>query len=147
MTDLYLDDLAPGQEYTLGPRMLDEDAIVAFAAEYDPQPFHVDAAAAAQSIYGGLIASGWQTCAIYMRMLCDGFLYRVHGMGSPGVDELRWLAPVRPGDTLTGTLRIESVRPSQSKPDRGIITTAGELRNQNGDVVLTLKAPLMVRRR
>ena len=147
MTDLYLDDLAPGQEYALGSRSLDQDAIVAFAAEYDPQPFHVDTTAAAQSIYGGLIASGWQTCAIYMRLVYEGFLYRVHGMGSPGVDELRWLAPVRPGDTLTGMLRIESVRPSQSKPDRGIIMTTGELRNQHGEPVLTLKAPLLVHRR
>jgi len=147
MSDIYLDDLAAGQEFELGARLLDHDAIVAFASEYDPQPFHVDTAAAAHSIYGGLIASGWQTCAIYMRLLFDGFLCRVHSMGSPGVDELRWLAPVRPGDTLTGKLRIESVRPSQSKPDRGIIMTAGELRNQDGDVVLTLKAPLLVRRR
>ncbi len=147
MADIYLEDFAAGQEYDLGSRTLDEAAIVDFATEYDPQPFHVDADAAQQSIYGGLIASGWQTCGVYMRLLCDGFLLRVNGMGSPGVDELRWLGPVRPGDTLSAKLLIEDVRPSKSKPDRGIVMTAGEVRNQDGDLVLTLKSPLMVRRR
>jgi acyl dehydratase len=147
MIDIYFEDFATGQEFDLGSRTLDRAAIVDFATEFDPQPFHVDEDAATQSIYGGLIASGWQTCVIYMRLLCDGYLLRVSSMGSPGVDELRWLGPVRPGDTLTATLRIEDVRASKSKPDRGIVMTAGEMRNQDGDLVLTLKSPLMVRRR
>lgn len=147
MPDIYFEDLAAGQEYDLGSRTLDRAAIVDFATEFDPQPFHVDEEAAEQSIYGGLIASGWQTCCVYMRLLCDSFLLQVHSMGSPGVDELRWLGPVRPGDTLSAKLRIDEVRVSKSKPDRGIIMTAGEVRNQEGDLVLTLKSPLMVRRR
>ncbi|MCZ6590899.1 MAG: MaoC family dehydratase [Alphaproteobacteria bacterium] len=147
MPDIYFEDLAAGQEYDLGSRTLDRAAIVDFATEFDPQPFHVDEEAAEQSIYGGLIASGWQTCGVYMRLLCDSFLLQVHSMGSPGVDELRWLGPVRPGDTLSAKLRIDEVRVSKSKPDRGIIMTAGEVRNQEGDLVLTLKSPLMVRRR
>ncbi len=147
MPDIYFEDLAAGQEYDLGSRTLDSDAIVDFATEFDPQPFHVDEDAAEQSIYGGLIASGWQTCCVYMRLLCDSFLLQVHSMGSPGVDELRWLGPVRPGDTLSAKLRIDEVRASKSKPDRGIVMTAGEVRNQDGVLVLTLKSPLMVRRR
>ncbi len=147
MPDIYFEDFAAGQEYDLGSRTLDRTAIVDFATEFDPQPFHVDEDAAEQSRYGGLIASGWQTCCVYMRLLCDSFLLQVHSMGSPGVDELRWLGPVRPGDTLSAKLRIDEVRVSKSKPDRGIIMTAGEVRNQDGDLVLTLKSPLMVRRR
>lgn len=147
MPDIYFEDFAAGQEYDLGSRTLDSAAIIEFATEFDPQPFHVDEAAAAQSIYGGLIASGWQTGSIYMRLLFDGVLHRVAGMGSPGIDELRWLGPVRPGDTLSALMRIDEVRASKSKPDRGIVMTAGEVRNQDGELVLTLKSPLMVRRR
>lgn len=147
MPDIYFEDFAAGQEYDLGSRTLDRAAIIDFATEFDPQLIHVDEEAAKQSIYGGLIASGWQTCTLYMRLLCDGILLRVHSMGSPGIDELRWLGPVRPGDTLSAIMRIDGVRASQSKPDRGIIMTVGEVRNQDGELVLTLKSALMVRRR
>ncbi len=147
MPDIYFEDLTAGQEYDLGSRTIDRAAIVEFASAFDPQPFHIDEEAAAQSIYGGLIASGWQTCGVYMRLLYDGVLHRVASMGSPGVDELRWLGPVRPGDTLSARLRIDAVRASASKPDRGIVMTAGEMRNQDGELVLTLKSPLMVKRR
>ncbi len=147
MPDIYFEDFAAGQVYELGSRMLDRAAIIDFATEFDPQLIHVDEEAATKSIYGGLIASGWQTCTLYMRLLCDGILLRVHSMGSPGIDELRWLVPVRPGDTLSAILRIDDVRTSESKSDRGIIMTAGEVRNQNGDLVLTLRSPMMVRRR
>lgn len=147
MPDIYFEDFAAGQEYELGSRTLDRAAIIDFATEFDPQLIHVDEEAAKQSIYGGLIASGWQTCTLYMRLLCDGILLRVHSMGSPGIDELRWLGPVRPGDTLSAIMRIDGVRASKSKPDRGIIMTVGEVRNQNGDLVLSLKSALMVRRR
>jgi acyl dehydratase len=147
MPDIYFEDFAAGQVYELGSRTLDRNEIIDFATAFDPQPFHVDENAAEQSIYGGLIASGWQTGSLYMRLLFDGVLHRVAGMGSPGIDELRWIGPVRPGDTLSAILRIEDVRASKSKPDRGIVMTAGEVRNQDGDLVLTLKSPLMVRRR
>lgn len=147
MADIYFEDFTAGQEYDLGSHTLDRAAIVDFATEFDPQLIHVDEEAAKESIYGGLIASGWHTGSVYMRLLCDGFLLRVHSMGSPGVDELRWLGPVRPGDTLSAKLRVEDVRASKSKLDRGIVMTAGEVHNQKGDLVLTLKSPLMVRRR
>lgn len=147
MPDIYFEDFAAGQTYDLGSHTVERAAIIDFATAFDPQPFHVDEDLAQQSIYGGLIASGWQTCAIYMRLLCDSLLLRVHSMGSPGVDELRWLGPVRPGDTLSALLRIDEVRTSKSKPDRGIVMTSGEIRNQAGELVLTLKSPLMVRRR
>ena len=147
MPDIYFEDFAAGQEYDLGSVVMERDAMVDFALKFDPQPFHIDEEAAKQSIYGGLIASGWHTGSLYMRLLCYGFLLRVHGMGSPGMDELRWLGPVRPGDTLSAKFLIEDARASKSKPDRGIVMTAGEVRNQNGDLVLTLKSPLMVRRR
>ena len=147
MPDIYFEDFAVGQEYDLGSHILDRGAIVEFATAFDPQPFHINEDAAEQSIYGGLIASGWHTASIYMRLLCDGFLLRVHSMGSPGVDELRWLGPVRPGDELSAILRISDVRASKSKLDRGIVQTLGEVRNQHSDLVLTLKSPLMVGRR
>lgn len=147
MPDIYFEDFAAGQLYELGSRTLDRAEIIDFATNFDPQPFHVDVEAAEQSIYGGLIASGWHTGSIYMRLLCDNLLLRVASMGSPGIDELRWLGPVRPGDTLSAIMRIEDVRASGSKPDRGIVMTAGEVRNQDGALVLSLKSALMVQRR
>ncbi len=147
MPPLYLEDFSAGQSFDLGSRKIDRNEILEFAHEYDPQPFHTDEAAAKESIYGGLIASGWQTGSIYMRLLYDGVIGRTAGMGAPGLDELRWLAPVRPGDVLTGRLYIDEVRPSKSKPDRGFIMTRGELANQAGETVLSLKAPIMIRRR
>lgn len=147
MSLLYLEDFAAGQTYDLGQHSFGEDEIVAFATQYDPQPFHIDRDAAAESNFGGLIASGWHTGSVFMRLLVDGLLARCASMGSPGVDELRWLAPVRPGDILTAMLHIEDVRPSKSRPDRGFITTRAVLTNQNAVDVFTLRAPLMIRRR
>lgn len=147
MTTLYWEDFAAGQSYDLGSRSLERDAIIAFASEYDPQPFHTDESAAQESIYGGLIASGWQTGSTYMRLLCDGLVNRVAGMGSPGLDELRWLLPVRPGDILTGRFFVEDTRASRSKPDRGLIMTRGELANQHGETVMMLRSTMIIRRR
>ena len=147
MPTLYFEDFSEGQIFDLGSRPIERNHIIEFATQYDPQPFHTDEAAAKASIYGGLIASGWQTGSIYMRLLFDGVLADTVGMGSPGVDQLRWLAPVRPGDVLSGILTIESTCESRSKPDRGLIMTRGELVNQDGTTVLSLTAPLMVRRR
>ncbi len=124
MTKLHFDDLEAGQTYRLGSRTLDEDEIVASAELYDPQPFHIDREAAAASIYGGVIASGWQTVCVFMRLFVDGMLARAEGMGSPGVDELRWLKLVRPGDRLEGRVDVLEVRPSRSKPDRGLARLA-----------------------
>ncbi|MBT3398600.1 MAG: MaoC family dehydratase [Rhodospirillaceae bacterium] len=147
MSLLHLDDFETGQVYDLGQHMFAEDEIIEFATQFDPQPFHVDPEAAAASNFDGLIASGWHTGSVFMRLLVDGLLARCASMGSPGVDELRWLAPVRPGDVLTATLHIEEVRPSKSRPDRGFITTRAVLTNQDAAEVFTLRAPLMIRRR
>ncbi len=145
MADLFLDDLAAGQTYELGRRRVSREEILTFAREYDPQPFHLDEAAA--SIYGGLIASGWHTAAVYMRLLVDGFLGRAAAMGSPGVDELRWLKPVRPDDVLEGRLEIVEVRPSQTRPDRGLARCRCEAFNQDGEAVLRFAALIFFRRR
>ena len=144
---IYLEDVAVGSLGEYGPRTLTKEEIVAFAREYDPQPFHVDEEAARRSPWGGIIASGWQTASICMRLVVDGFVSKAASLGSPGVDELRWLLPVRPGDALTVRAEILEVRPSRSKPDRGSIRVRYEMRNQRGEVVMTmLGAGLLLRR-
>jgi len=147
MPEIHLDDLAPGQIHHLGRRRLERDEIVEFARAWDPQAFHLDEEAAAASIYGGLIASGWHTVCVFMRLFADGLLNRAAAMGSPGVDELRWLRPVRPGDTLEARLEILEVRPSRSKPDRGIVRARSVVVNQEGEEVLSFVATLMFKRR
>jgi acyl dehydratase len=143
----YFEDFPIGERRELGTRTVTEDEIVRFARDFDPQVFHVDKAAAEASFFGGIIASGWHTCSIAMRLICDGFLLDSASLGSPGVDEIRWKKPVRPGDSLTlfGTTTI--AKPSTSKPDRGVLTNAMELVNQHGDVVMTMKAMTMIGRR
>jgi acyl dehydratase len=143
----YFEDFEPGRVILAGSRTLCEDEIVAFAMHFDPQPFHVNRAAAAESHFGGIIASGWHTCSIMMRLVVDGFLSEAASMGSPGVDEIRWLAPVRPGDTLTVTTTVLDARPSSSKPDRGVVHTMWEAKNQHGDTVATVKGMGMFMRR
>jgi acyl dehydratase len=144
---LYFEDFAVGTVFELGQRTLAEDEVLAFARAYDPQPFHTDPEAAARSIYGGLIASGWQTCAVVMRLMCDAYLLRAASMGSPGVDEVRWLAPVRPGDTISARMEVIEARPSASKPDRGVIRSRWTATNQDGTTVLTMLGMGMFRRR
>src|SRR5690349_6800223 len=112
---LRLEDFSPGQVIELGSRSFTQQEMVAFARQFDPQPFHVDEAAARQSIYGGLIASGWHTVATLMRLMVDGYLSKSASMGSPGVDEIRWEKPVRAGDTLTARGTVQEVVPSKSK--------------------------------
>lgn len=139
MTDdkLYLDDFTEGAVQEFGRYAVSAEEIVDFARRYDPQPFHLDEAAAKASIYGGLIGSGWMTCAIAMRMVCDHYLLRAVSLGSPGVDQIRWKQPVRPGDVLRMRLTVLEVRPSQSKPDRGVVRAGWEVINQRDDVVMT----------
>lgn len=144
---LYLEDLAAGATIELGRHRIDEEEIVAFARAYDPQPFHLDRHVAAGSIYGGLIASGWQTVCIFMRLFADGLLNRAAAMGSPGVDELRWLKPVRPGDELVARIEVLEVRPSRSKPDRGIVRLRCAVANGDDAEVLTFLASVMFGRR
>jgi acyl dehydratase len=117
-----------------------EEEIVEFASRYDPQPFHVDPAAAKESPFGGLIASGWHTTALFMGMFVRGVLLDSASLGSPGVEEVRWLAPVRPGDTLTGRSTVTYKQPSSTDPRRGTIFTTNEVLNQDGTVVLRMKA-------
>jgi acyl dehydratase len=143
----YFEDFTPGQVIELGSRTISKEGVLAFAREFDPQPFHVDEEAAKRSIYGGLLASGWHTAALLMRLLYDGLLKDAASLGSPGVDELRWLRPVRPGDTLSARLTILESIPSRSKPDRGLIRSLTELRNQHGEVVLTVRGLSLLGRR
>ncbi len=144
---LYLEDLEIGQTYATGTATITADEIKSFAAQFDPQPFHLDEQAAARSIYGGLIASGWHTVCVFMRLFADGLLNRSAAMGSPGVDQLRWLRPVRPGDTLDARIEVLEVRPSRSKPDRGIVRLRSVMSNQQGEEVLSFVANVMFRRR
>ncbi|WP_075796051.1 MaoC family dehydratase [Massilia putida] len=143
----YFEDFEPGQDIDLGTRTVTEDEIVAFARQYDPQPFHVDQDAAAASIYGGVIASGWHTCGMMMRLVVDGLLGKSSSMGSPGLDGVRWLAPVRAGDTLNVRYRTVQVKPSASKPDRGVVWSKWVAINQHGETVCTVEGMGMFGRR
>ena len=143
----YFEDFTVGEVIGLGERTISKDSIVAFAREFDPQPFHLDDAAARATIYGGLLASGWHTASLMMRMLYDNLIRHTVSLGSPGVDELRWLKPVRPGDTLSLRMTILECLPSRSKPDRGIVRSLMELRNQHGDVVVTMRGLSLLGRR
>lgn len=135
----YFEDYQVGEVVEFGDHLVTTEEIVEFARRYDPQSFHVDEAAAAQSNYGGLIASGWMTASVMMRMLVDHFISRVASMGSPGVDELRWLRPVRPGDRLRVRVTVLEVRRSQTKPDRGAVLSLDEVVNQDDEVVMSVK--------
>ncbi len=134
----YWEDFETGERKNIGSVVVDKDEVIKFASRYDPQPFHVDEAAAKQSIYGGLIASGWHTCAMVMRLMCDSYLLESASLGSPGIENVRWLRPVRPGDRLTAYRTIEETRLSTSRPDRGIVKTLWEVENQKGELVLTM---------
>ncbi len=133
------EDFATGDVIACGPRLVTADEIVAFARQFDPQPFHVDAAAGERSIYGSLIASGWHTVAMVMRMGCDAYLLDSTSAGSPGIDRLRWIKPVRAGDTIRADLVIGDVRPSKSKPDRGIVVSEWRVYNQHEELVMTMQ--------
>jgi len=143
----YWEDIKQGEVFELGSRTMDKERMIAFAREFDPQPFHTDEKAAEASIWGGLIASGWLTGSTLMRLLYDGFLKDTASLGSPGVDELRWLKPVRPGDTLTARLTVIEATASRSRPDRGIVRTRMELMNQDGETVMTVTGVNFISRR
>ena len=147
MDTRFLDDLSPGQRFKSPGLTLTEAEIIDFAWRYDPQPFHLDANAAAESPYGGLIASGFQSLAICFRLFIQSGILAESSMGSPGIDELRWLAPVRPGDTLHSEIEVLEVRPSSSKPDRGIARMKYQAVNQHGDAVLSFIVIHLLRRK
>jgi len=136
----YFEDFPEGLVVELGEVALSEDEILAFARQFDPQPMHTDPVAARESIYGGLIASGWHTVGAYMRLLVDGVLGDSASVGSPGVDNLRWLKPVKPGDRLHARLTVLEAKPSNSRPEWGIIRTRGEMTNQRAEVVMRVEA-------
>jgi acyl dehydratase len=136
----YFEDFAEGDTVDLGTFRYTPEEIVAFAREYDPQPMHTDPEAARQSVYGGLIASGWQTATSYMRVLVDNVMRDSASIGSPGVERLRWLQPVRPGDVLRARFTVLEARPSNSRPDWGIVRSRGEVLNQDDRVVMDVEA-------
>ena len=136
----WFEDFAVGNVSDIGPVTVSEEEIVEFASRYDPQPFHVDPDAAAKTMYGGLIASGWHTTALFMGMFARAVLLESASLGSPGVEEIRWLAPVRPGDVLRGRSTVVELRPSEKDPRRGTVYTLNEVLNQDDVVVMTLKA-------
>ena len=138
MPGRYFEDFEPGRVFELGSRFVTAEEIVAFGREFDPQPFHVDEEAAAASIFGGLIASGWHTGAMWMRLYVDALLGGAASLGSPGIEELRWLAPVRPGDTLSARLTVLEATPSERNAARGTVRIRGEVENQDGVVVMSM---------
>lgn len=141
----YFEDYLPGSVSEFGSIAVDEAEIIDFAKRFDPQEFHIDPEAAARGPFGGLIASGWHTGALMMRMLVDNYLSKVSSLGSPGIDELRWPRPVRPGDTLRLRATVLDTKRSRSKPDRGVVRTLFEVLNQNGEVVMSVKAMTLIR--
>jgi acyl dehydratase len=136
----WFEDFQVGDVTEVGPVTVSEDEIVAFATQFDPQPFHIDPEAAKASPFGGLIASGWHTTALFMGMFVRAILLDSASLGSPGVEELRWTAPVRPGDALTGRVTVTDVQPSKTNAGRGTVFTTNEVFNQNDELVMTLKA-------
>lgn len=143
----YWDDYEVGQKFDLGSTSFTADEIVGFGRQYDPQSFHVDAATAEKSMFGGLIASGWHVTAKLMRLFVDNYVDQRTALGSPGVDEVRWLKPVRPGDTLNAWVECAGKVPSRSRPEMGIVHEQWRATNQKGELVMTLKGTNMVRRR
>jgi acyl dehydratase len=143
--DRYFEDYVAGTVHEFGSMSVEEEEIIAFAKRFDPQPFHTDPEAAKHTMYRGLIASGWHTASLTMRLLVDHYVSRVASLGSPGVDELRWLKPVRPGDTLSLRVSVVEAVRSQSKPDQGTVRTFVEVLNQDRDIVMTMKGAGMIR--
>jgi acyl dehydratase len=143
----YFEDFAPGWTAEYGPRRVTREEMISFAAQFDPQPMHLDEAAAAHSMLGGLGASGWHTCCVMMKMIADGILLDSASMGAPGIDEVKWLKPVRPDDSLTVRGSILSTRASQSRPDRGFVNFLWEVFNDRGEKVMTLTCPQMLLKR
>ena len=141
----WFEDYVTGTVQELGSVVVDEEEVVAFARQFDPQPFHLDKERAEQSTFGGLAASGWHTACMTMRLIVDCYLSDVSSEGSPGIDELRWLRPVRPGDQLTVTATVLEARRSRSRPERGIVRSQVETRNQDGEVVMHWTSAMFIR--
>ena len=136
----YFEDYVTGSVHEFGSIMVEEKGIIAYARRFDPQLFHTDSDAAKDTVFGGLIASGWHTAALMMRLCVDHYLSRVASLGSPGVEELRWLKPVRPGDEISIRVTVLETKRSRSKPDRGMVRSFIEVINQDREIVMSLKA-------
>lgn len=147
MSKLYWEDFQPGVLGEFGPRLVTRDEMIAFAREFDPQPMHLDDEAAKTTMLGGLSASGWLLCSILMRMIADGFILKSASMGAPGVDEVQWLKPVRPGDRLTLKATVRETRASNSRPGTGFVRLFYEMFNQHSECVMTLESSAMLERR
>lgn len=147
MSEVWFESFSLGQKFRSAGKTLSEAEILDFAFRYDPQPIHMDKPAAEKGSFGGLISSGWQTIAVAFRMFMELRPFGEASMGSPGVDELRWLKPVRPGDTLRMEAEVVEIRPSSSRPDRGAATIAYRVMNQNDEAVMTFKAIQLLRRK
>jgi acyl dehydratase len=144
---LYFEDFEPGERVETGTHVFAEEEILRFAREFDPQSFHISPQAARASIYQGIIASGWHTCSVIMRLMCDNYLLQSEAMGSPGVEEIRWLKPVRPGDVLRGVRTTLSARASGSKPDRGMVEMRWEGVNQREELVVSMRSVGLFKRK
>ena len=144
---MYLEDFHPGDRLELGSKVMDEADIIRFAKEFDPQVYHLDPVAAKETAFGGLVASGWHTGAVVMRLFVDAALGRTAAAGGLGCDDLRWLLPVHAGDTITASYVVDTVRPSASKPDRGLVTFTWDAHNQKGEKVMTMHGPIVVLKR
>ena len=144
---LYWEDFPAGSVREFGAMPVTREAVLEFAAQFDPQPFHLDDDAAKDSLFGRLSASGWHTCAMTMRMMCDAYLLDTASLGSPGIDSLKWLKPVYPGDTLSGRLTVLEARPMNSRPQVGLARSRWELFNQHSEAVLEMEGWGMFRRR
>jgi acyl dehydratase len=147
MNTLVFEDFKLGRVGSFGPRCVTREEILAFAAEFDPQPMHLDEEAASRSMLKGLSGSGWHLCSIIMRMMFDGFIGRTDSLGSPGVNELRWLAPLRPGDELMLDVDVAEARVSRSRPNTGIVTFRAVVSNAAGQALCEMVSPIIVRRR
>ncbi|MHB8270917.1 MaoC family dehydratase [Bradyrhizobium sp.] len=144
---LCFEDFPPGHFGFYGPRHVTREEMLAFAAEFDPQPMHLDEAAAKRSMLKGLSGSGWHLCSIMMRMMCDGYIGDTASLGSPGVSELKWLAPLRPGDDLMLDVDVVEARVSRSRPETGIVTFKCTARNGSGQALCEMTSPIIVKRR
>lgn len=144
---LHFEDFHEGQSFALGPHTVKRDEIISFAREFDPQPFHLDEAAAKLSILGGLAASGWHTTAITMRLMCDACLSRSAILGSSGMDEVKWLSPVLAGEVLAGTFTITGTRTSASRPGIGIVNFTSKLAGADGTQKIEMSGMFFMRRR
>ena len=147
MPKYYFEDFNTDWTAEYGPRRVTREEIIGFAAQFDPQPMHLDEEAARGTMLGGLGASGWHTCCVMMKMVADGVLLDSASMGAPGIEEVKWLKPVRPGDSLTVRGSVLSARASQSKPDRGFVNFLWEVFNDRDEKVMTLICPQMLLRR